>query len=80
MIRKVIDFIKEDNFELKLDNNYISITNYDTVNYMEDSKISIDYQNGKILIKGNALSVIKLLDHEILIKGKFTSIEVLRNE
>lgn len=78
MIRKVIDYVKEDNFELRFDNNYISVINYSTVNYMEDEKISIEYKDGKILIKGKKLVVSKLLDNEILIKGNFNTIEIGR--
>lgn len=79
MIRKVIDYIKKDEFELRIDNNYINIINYTNINFMEDEKISLDYEQGKILIKGKKLTVIKLLDNEILIKGIFTNIEFWRN-
>jgi len=80
VIRKVIDYIKEDNFEIRIDNDYINIINYLSVNYMEEDKISIRYKDGSILIKGQGLSVIKMLDEEILIKGLFSDLEFRRND
>ena len=79
MIRKVIDYVKNDEFEIKFDNRYINVINFSNISYMEDSKIKINYNEGSVLIKGNELTVSKLLDNEILIKGKFTNIEFRRN-
>lgn len=78
MIRKVIDYIKEDAFELRADNTYISIINYTDIQYMEEERISVTYKYGSVLIKGNQLTVIKLMENEMLIKGDFTSIEFRR--
>lgn len=79
MIRRVIDYIKEDAFEFRMDNDYICIINYIDVSYMEEEKISVTYQKGTILIKGKNLTVVKLLEHEMVIKGEFLSIEIKRN-
>lgn len=79
MIRKVIDYIKEDAFEIRMDNNYICIINYQDVSYMEEEKISVSYDKGNILIKGKNLTVVKLLEQEMLIKGEFLSIEIKRS-
>lgn len=75
MIRKVIDYIKNESFEVKLDNNYVDVINYLMINYMEDDKILITYKDGSILIKGKNLTVVKLLDNEVLIKGNISSLE-----
>lgn len=79
MIRQVIDYIKDDSFEVRFDNSYIDIVNYLTVNYMEEEKISVSFSDGILNIKGKNLSVIKLIDSEILIKGIITNIEIRRN-
>ena len=79
MIRKVIDYIKEDQFEVRIDNQYICIINYIDIHYMEEEKISVSYLEGTIIIKGKNLVVIKLLDQEMLIKGDFQNIEFRRN-
>lgn len=79
MIRKVIDYIKEDEFEIKIDSKYINIVNFIDIPFMEEEKIKINYQGGNILIKGKNLTVLKLLDKEILIKGNFSNIEFRRS-
>ena len=79
VIRQVIDYIKDDSFEVKFDNSYINIVNYLQVNYMEEEKISVNSSDGVLNIKGKNLSVIKLIDNEILIKGIITNIEIRRN-
>lgn len=79
MIRKVIDYIKEDEFEIKIDSKYINIINFIDIPFMEDEKIKINYKEGSILIKGKDLTVLKLLDKEILIKGNFLNIEFRRD-
>jgi len=79
MIRKVIDYIKEDDFEVRIDSKYINIINFIEVLFMEDEKIKINYNGGSLLIKGNNLTVLKLLDKEMLVKGNFLSIEFRRD-
>ena len=78
MIRKVIDYIKEDNFELMVDNDYISVVNYSSIIFMDDDKISLSYLDGSVLISGDHLVVVKMLDKELLIKGNFLKIEFRR--
>ena len=71
-------FINDTSFQILYRNNSLNIINYTDINYMEESKISISvYNNKKILIKGNNLTVKKLLESEILIVGNITSIEFL---
>ena len=74
VIRQVIDYIKDDSFEVKFDSDYINIINYLQINYMEEEKISITFVGGILNIKGKNLSVIKLIDDEILIKKEFRSL------
>ena len=78
MIRKVIDYIKEDNFELRVNNEYISIINYINIAFMEEDKISVSYKDGNVFISGKELVVVKMLDKEMLIKGNFQKIEFRR--
>ena len=79
MIRKVIDYIKEDEFEIRIDSKYINIINFIDISFMEEEKIKINYSDGTVLIKGKNLTVLKLLDKEILIKGMFLSVEFGRD-
>ena len=71
-------FINDTSFQILYKDNYLDIINYTNINYMEDSKISLNYLDNKILIKGNNLVVKKLLESEILITGNFISIEFIK--
>ncbi len=71
-------FLNDSSFQFVYINNSLDIINYTNINYMENNKISINYYAGKILIKGNNLSVRKLLESEILISGNIESIEFLK--
>ena len=71
-------FINDTSFQILYINNSLDIINYTNINYMEDSKISLDYYDKKLLIKGNNLSVKKLLESEILITGSIISIEFIQ--
>jgi len=68
-------FINDTSFQMVFINNSLDIINYTNINYMEDNKISLNYYDNKLLIKGENLSVKKLLESEILISGNFKSIE-----
>ncbi len=79
MIRKVINYVKEDGFEIRIDPQYVCIINYSNISYMEEEKISVSYPGGAVLIKGKHLVVVKLLEQEVLIKGKFSALEFRRD-
>jgi len=68
-------FINDTSFQILYKDNTLDIINYTNINYMEDSKISLNYLDRKLLIKGDNLTVKKLLESEILITGNFVSIE-----
>ena len=70
-------FINDTSFQMIYRNNEIDIINYKEINYMEESKISINYYNKSILITGTNLTVKKLLDNEILVAGNFKKVEFL---
>lgn len=75
---KISRFINDTSFQILYINDNLDIINYTNINYMEDSKISINHYDNKILIKGSNLSVKKLLESEILIGGNIQSIEFLK--
>ena len=69
------NFINDTSFQIIYRNNELDIINYKNINYMEEDKISINYNNSRLLIKGNNLRVRKLLDNEILIIGDIKKVE-----
>ncbi len=71
-------FINDTSFQIVYIDSSLDIINYTNINYMEENKISLDYYENKLLIKGSDLTVKKLLEREILITGNIESIEFLK--
>ena len=56
--------------------NKVDICNYDSIGYLDNDLIIINYDCGEVKIKGDNLVVSKLLDDEILISGDIKIIEM----
>ena len=72
----IINYIKDNEFRINILKNRINIVNYLELLSMEEDKILITSNIGKITIKGNNLSVTKLLNKELLVVGNITNIEI----
>lgn len=75
MFNRLKNYISDNNFRINIFENCVNIVNYIDIIILEDSRISIKYQDGIITILGNNLSVNKMLDKEMLITGNVGSIE-----
>ncbi len=75
MLNNLRNFINDDAWRINIMENKIDIVNYIDVLSLDDNRISIKYSNGSIIIKGNNLSISKMLDKELLIVGEVQSIE-----
>lgn len=71
----IMRYINDTDFQIVYINKQLNIVNYEKINYMEDSKISLSIKDTTIVVIGENLRVKKLLDNEIVIVGKFLSIE-----
>ena len=76
LVRKVRDYLLDDEFKMILLNNKINISNYEKIEYRDDDKVIVKYEKGKISIKGENITVSKLLNNEILITGSIKEIEM----
>ena len=76
MIKKIINYIKDNNFKINYVNNSINVVNYDKILEVTDDVITIIKENKIIIVKGNNLRLSKLLDNEILITGIINKIEM----
>ncbi len=76
MLNKIKDYINDKEFRMNVFIDRISIINYSKIISLEDSYISFLTNKGKVVIKGNNLTLNKLLDDEILISGVVSNIEV----
>ncbi len=76
MLRNLRTFINDNEWRINIYDGKVNVVNYDDVILLEDNRISIKYKKGMIIIKGENLSVNKLLENEMLIIGKIKSIEL----
>ncbi len=65
----------ENEFCIHIFEDRINIVNYISIYEFNDNSIIIKYKKGIVNIKGNNLTVCKLVNDEILISGKIDKIE-----
>lgn len=75
MFEKIKNLINENSFKVISNSKYIDIINYTKIDKIEANNVLIYYANGLIEVIGNDMSVVKLLDMEILITGDIKKIE-----
>jgi len=75
MLNKLRNYINDNDFKINILKETINIVNYIDIILLEENRISIKYSDGIIVVKGEDLSVSKLLENEMIITGKFTNIE-----
>lgn len=75
----VMRYINDTDFQIVYLKKEINVINYERINYMEDSKISLSYTSGVLIIKGDNLRVKKLLDNEIIVCGNINNLEFKNN-
>lgn len=71
------DIIKNKNYEIKIDVNYIYIINYLKINDISFNNINVSLNSKKIIINGEKLIITKLDENEMLIKGVFKGIDFI---
>ena len=76
MIKKIINYIKDNKFKIIYINNSVDIVNYDNILEVKDDVVTIVKEDKMIFIRGNNLKLNKLLDNEILITGVILKIEL----
>jgi len=62
----IMEYICDHSFSVLYKEEGLDVLNYTKINYMEETKISLSYSNGNIIIKGDNLRIQKLLDDELL--------------
>lgn len=71
-------FIQDEEFQVNYSNKKLNIKNYTKINYLEESRISLNFQGGTIIVYGTNLRIKKLLEQEILVDGNIENIELKR--
>lgn len=75
-MNRLSEFIKSKNIEFHYINNKLNIINYDKIVFLGENKIILLKDNKTISIVGECLSLLKLLDSEILIDGIIKEIKI----
>ena len=76
LITRARNYLLDETFNMRVLKNKVNICNYETIGYLDDNLIIINYDEGEVKIKGENLVVSKLLNYEILISGKIKNIEM----
>lgn len=76
MLEKIRKYIVDDEFRLMFFAEQVYVINFEKILELNDENITIKSKNNLFIIKGNNLSLRRLLDKEVLISGKVKSIEV----
>jgi len=76
LVRRTRNYLLDETFNMRVLKNKIDICNYESIGYLDNDLIIINYEDGEIKIKGENLVVSKLLDDEILISGDIKNIEM----
>ena len=75
MLKDLRNYIMENDFMVNYLKNKINIVNYESIDHFDDNKIMIRYDDGLLIIKGEDLTISKLLKDELLISGKVIEIK-----
>lgn len=75
IINGIKSYINEDDTKITIINNKINIVNYNDIGHFDSEKIVVKLIDSEVIIKGSELAISKLLKDEILITGKFKTLE-----
>ena len=73
---RIKNYIEDNEFHFDNFIDHIYIANYEKILSLSDTRVSFVAQNKKITLTGNKLSLIKMLDDELLIQGNLTKVEL----
>ena len=76
MLKSLNRFIKNNDYTINIWENNIDIINFSEILILEDKKVVLLINNKRITIIGENVTINKLLDNEILLKGKLKSFEI----
>ncbi len=75
-IKNFKDIILDTEFKITAFLDKVDIINYDSIGHFDNNKVIIRHKNGEVIIKGKNLVVSKLMNDEVLVRGKIENIEL----
>jgi len=76
MLDRLNNYINDIDYKIIITDSYINIINYKEIVDFNSTRISIRHDRGTTCIVGSDLVVSKMIEDEILITGKFTTINL----
>lgn len=76
ILDKINNYINEYEYKIVITDSYINIINYTEVLDFNSMRISIRHSSGITIVEGKDLVISKMVEDEILITGKFNSINL----
>lgn len=76
IIKNFRSYLLEDNFSINILKDKVDIINYNNIGQIDSNKIIVYYDEGMVIVNGKDLSLIKMIDNELLISGLINSIEL----
>jgi len=76
LINRVRNYLLEPEFKIEVYKDKVDIVNYTRIGHFDSEKVMIDYDGGRLIIKGKNLVVSKLMHDEILVTGLIELIEL----
>ncbi len=76
MLKQVKNYCLDSTFQFHYQNGQLDVINYLELVVLEASRISLRCDMGLFIVKGEDLTIQKLLDQEILISGQIHTIEI----
>lgn len=73
---RIKNYIEDNEFHFDIFIDHVYIANYEKILSLSDTRVSFIVKNKKITLTGNKLSLIKMLDDELLIQGNLTKVEL----
>ena len=75
MLNQLRSYILENEFKITILTKKVDIVNYLEIDHFDDTKIIVRYDKGIVKIKGENLTISKLLNDELLILGTIKVVE-----
>ncbi len=75
MLSTLRSYILEDEFKITILTKKIDIVNYSEIDHFDENKIIVRFNKGIVIVKGEDLSIAKLLNDELLILGTIKTVE-----
>ena len=75
-MKRIKEYLNSNSLELHYKNFMLNVVCYDEILLLTDEKIIISKDKKQIVIKGENLTLLKLLDNEVLIQGVIKVMEL----